>query len=284
MNPSPRDVVQDVSSLISPPEVWVRLNQVVNDPGSSASDVAEVTSSDPSLAAMVLKIANSSFYNFRTRVDTISRAVTLMGMNELYSLVTAATAARVFTNIPNSLVTPETFWRHSVCTAIAARRLAKRCRVLHPERLYITGMLHDIGSLVCYNKFPDKANEALLASGGDEEVLYQAEADLLGFTHADLGAELLKLWKLPDMLIEAVAYHHEPDRSASNSLDASIVHLANAVANRSPISSYMEDPPNPVGVPDPIVWTHINLEPHLLSEIEDGLEDELGNTVSALMS
>lgn len=275
MNGEVRTLVEDASALVSPPEVWIRLNEVINDPGSDAADVADVVACDSALTAKILRVVNSPFYNFPSRIDTISRAVTIIGTDELYSLATAISAARVFSNIPIQLVRPDIFWQHSICTGLAARRLARKCMVLHTERLYVAGMLHDIGSLVLYRKFPHEVSSVLMAAEGDEEVLYRVEQETFGFTHANVGAEMLNLWKLPPALLEAVRFHHEPDRARQFPFETAILHIANVAANSLVDGNFMDvEEPVTVGA-DPLAWDAIKHAPETMNELLDGLADEL---------
>lgn len=278
-----KNFIEDVAALVSPPEVWVRLNEVVNDPHSSVSDVAEITARDTALAARILKIVNSPYYNFPSRVDTISRAVTILGTNDLFALATAVSAAQVFANIPSALVKPEHFWRHSVCTGLASRALARRCGVLHDERLYVAGLLHDVGSLILYRKFPNKVSAVLMASAGDEEVLCRVEQEMFGFDHAEIGGALLELWKLPASLLSAVRYHHEPERATDSRLEAAVVHIGNVAANRIGRSTFMDTEIASDSEADPIVWQITKLDRNVINELRKGLEEELEEAVAAFM-
>lgn len=275
--------IEDVAALVSPPEVWVRLNEVVNDPRSSASDVAEITARDTALAARILKIVNSPYYNFPSRVDTISRAVTILGTNDLFALATAVSAAKVFANIPSALVKPENFWRHSICAGLTARKLAKRCGVLRTERLYVAGLLHDVGSLILYHKFPNKVTAVLLASAGDEEVLARVEMDMFGFDHAEVGGALLELWNLPPSLLAAVRYHHDPENAMDSQLEAALVHIGSVTANRMERAAFMENDATVDSEVDPIVWQIAGLERSVLDEIAKQIEDELEQAVASFM-
>lgn len=275
--------VDDVSALVSPPEIWLRLNEIMNSPRTSASDVAQVVSRDPAMTAKLLKVVNSPYYNFPARVDTISRAITILGTNELFSLATAVAAAKVFTDIPNNLVKPSTFWRHSLCTAIAARRLAETANVLHPERLYVAGLLHDVGSLLLYKKFPDKAAMALMAANGDEEIVYGTETETFGFNHAQVGAELLRLWHLPSALITAVKFHHDPALADSDALDASLIHIANVISNRLSWGAFTEEAPSSGLLPDPLVWRITGLSLDALDTVAEGLNEEVPAAVAVLL-
>lgn len=252
-------LVDDVSCLVSPPDVCVKVFELIESNDAGAQEIGDVICRDPSLTARLLRLVNSSFYNFSRRVDTVSRAVTVVGVRELYSLVIAVSAIKSFTNLPNSLVNIDTFWRHGIYTGLIARALAKRCHVLHPERMFIAGMLHDIGSLVLYNRMPEICSDLLLVCDGDEGILHQAELAEIGFTHADLSGALLNAWMLPETMQNAVGYHHMPSFAMESELEASIVHLAENLANRSQIGAFCEAP-NLSAAADASVWAAIGLE------------------------
>ena len=252
-------LLEDVSYLVSPPDICVKVFELVESNDASAQELGEVIGRDPSLTARLLRLVNSAFYNFNRRIDTVSRAVTVIGVRELYSLVIAVSAVKSFANLPNSLVNIDTFWRHGIYTGLIARALAKQCRVLHPERMFVAGMLHDIGSLVLYNRMPEVCSDLLLVCDGDEGILHQAELAELGFTHADLGGALLNTWMLPETLQEAVGYHHMPSYAMQSELEASIVHLADNLANRSLIGAFCEHPSEAAAV-DASTWAAIGVD------------------------
>ncbi|MFA7387936.1 MAG: HDOD domain-containing protein [Thiohalobacteraceae bacterium] len=253
-------LLQDVSCLVSPPDICVKVFELVESNDASTREIGEVIGRDPSLTARLLRLTNSAFYNFSRRIDTVSRAVTVIGVRELYSLVIAVSAIKSFGNLPNNLVNIDTFWRHGIYTGLIARALAKRCRVLHPERMFVAGLLHDIGSLVLYSRMPETSADLLLVCDGDEGILHQAELAELGFSHADLGGAMLATWLLPETLQEAVAYHHMPSYAVQSELEASIVHLAENLANRSQLGAFCEAP-NLEAAADASAWTAIGLAP-----------------------
>ncbi|HKK14248.1 MAG TPA: HDOD domain-containing protein [Gammaproteobacteria bacterium] len=237
-----RQWVRSVSSLVSPPDICVRLLELTEDLDASAADIGGVITQDPSLTARLLRMVNSSFYSFPSRIDTVSRAVAVVGIRELYRLVLAVSAVQMFSRIPAGLVNMDTFWRHSIYTGLIARALARRVRVLHPERLFVAGLLHDIGSLVLYHKAPEQAREMLVQADGDEERLHGLEREILGFTHADIGGHLLELWQLPAALRTAVTFHHDPGALEEVTLEAALVHLGDVFANHSEIGAFCEEP------------------------------------------
>ncbi|MEE9423104.1 MAG: HDOD domain-containing protein [Gammaproteobacteria bacterium] len=226
-------LLDDVEGLVSPPDVCMRLFELIHSPKSSSRDIGGVVSVDPNLTARLLRMANSSFYNLGGKIDTVSRAVTIIGNSELYSLVLSISAVKSFTNIPNDIVTMETFWKHSVYTGLLARALARRVNMLHPERMFVAGLLHDIGSLVLYHYRAETMRDILLVSNGDEEVMYHAENETLGFNHASLAGGLLEEWNLPEELQQAVSWHHEPGMATTARLEAHLLYLANVMVNES---------------------------------------------------
>ena len=223
-------LVQGNVKLVSLPHVCIRVNLMVDDPDHTASEIGNVIQQDASLTARLLKIANSPLYGFRSRVDTISRAVTVIGQRELRDLVFAVSAVRTFAQIPVDLANMASFWRHSIFTGLVAKLLAQQCGVLHTERLFVAGLLHDLGELLIYHKMPELAQKALRRSVAMDEPLHLAEHTLLGFDHAAVGGALATLWELPPTLHGAIRFHHEPD-AAPDCLEASLIHLANAIAH-----------------------------------------------------
>ena len=233
-------LVTDVKGLVTPPHVFLKVTELMRSSDSSAKDFESVIAVDPSLSARLLRIANSSFYSFASQVDTVARAVAVIGMRDLYSLVTAVSAVKSFSKITNELVSMDTFWRHSIMIGLVARNLAKRCNVLHGERLFVTGLLHDIGSLVLFNRLPGLSRDLMLVTKGDEELLHRAEWDTLGFTHAHVAGQLLAMWQLPSSLTGAIAAHHDPSSIEDARVDATLVQLADIFAGHSDLGGFVE--------------------------------------------
>lgn len=233
--------VSEVTGLVSPPDICSRIFDLMQSPDSSASEFGEVISHDPNLTARLLKLVNSALYNFPNKIDTVSRAISIIGTRELYSLVVAVSAIKSFSNIPCSLANMDTFWRHSIFCGIIASNLGRRCNILHPERMFVAGLLHDIGSLVCFYQAPDVSSELIMIAQGDEDTLHKAERSEFGFSHADLGSKLLNSWNMPETVINAVLNHHSPANSEIKHKEAWIICLADSLANHSQLGALLED-------------------------------------------
>lgn len=238
-----KEFTQDIDNLVSLPSVGVRVNEMVNNPSSSATDIGKVISQDPALTARLLRIANSPTYGLSTQVDTVSRAVAVIGIKRIRDLVLATSTIAAFDKIPNELVTMENFWRHSLYCGLAAHLLAEQRRSKNAETLFIAGLLHDIGQLVIFRKLPQEAKQALLLSieGPDELALHKSERQIMGFDHAQVGAELLRHWHFPELLIECVEFHHAPELAQKYPVETAIVHIANSIATLAEIDSVTEE-------------------------------------------
>jgi putative nucleotidyltransferase with HDIG domain len=261
-----RELVKGIAKLASLPEVCVRVNEMVDDPRSSAADIGRVISRDTALTAQLLRMANSAFYNFPSKVDTISRAVTVVGERELRYLVLALSAVRTFSQIPVEMINMASFWRHSVYCGVVARLVASHCHVLHSERLFVAGLLHDLGKLVMMNRAPEQEKIALTQSDAGEKELHIAEQELFGFDHAEVGSILLRQWNIPAALCETVACHHDISKAEEARLDAAVVHIANVVANRAELP---DDYAGPLPEVDPMAWEITGLSEDKMAEITD---------------
>lgn len=240
-------LVDDLSPLVSPPEVCLKVNELLGDERATIDDFAVVIIRDPALTARLLRLVNSSFYGLQSRVDTVSRAIQLLGMRELQKLVCAVSAIEKFSRLSNRITNMNTFWRHGVYTGLMSQALAKRLRVLHPERLFVAGVMHDLGTLLINHRYPEIAEETIRAARGDERQLRLLELEELGFDHAHLGSLMLSSWRLPDSIIDAIAWHHEPAGAELSPVDAAILATSDGLANFAGTGSFSEFVPTTPG-------------------------------------
>ncbi|VAX10925.1 Predicted signal transduction protein [hydrothermal vent metagenome] len=202
---------------------------MMEDPATSAKELGEVISRDTGLTARLLKIVNSSFYGFPSKIETVSRAVTVIGLRELRGLVLAASAVETFSKIPTEVLNRVHFWRHSVYCGVVAQLVAEECKVLHSERLFVAGLLHDIGKLIIAHRLPDEMKIIKNRVAAEQRFDFEIEQDVLGFDHSDVGGALLREWKMPPTLCDAVQFHHRPANAKESLMDAAMVHLANSI-------------------------------------------------------
>lgn len=225
-----KDLVNHSIKLISLPDAYLRLKSVIDAPNSSMADVAQVISQDPSLTARLLKMVNSPFYGFASKIDTISRAINMLGTRQVHDLALATTVVNSFSGFTNDSFNIYDYWMNSVYCAASARLLAFYCDGIDTERPFVAGLLHDIGHLVMYQQIPEQTRDALDMAEDEKMKLYQAEREVLGFDYAEVGAELMDKLDLPESLKQVTRYQLEPEKAKDKfKLETTIVHIATEI-------------------------------------------------------
>ena len=229
--PSANELVQSCTTVFTLPEIYFRVRDVVDDPDSTMDDLAEVLKLDPAISARLLRIVNSPFYGFPKQIDTVTRAVNLLGTQAINDLVTATTVGRTFSGMPIQLMDVSMFWRKSVLCALLAGKIAKSCGLEDSERFFIVGLMRDIGHLVLYQTVPKRAQSALIEAGYLEASLAEVEQSNIGCDFAEVGAELIRSWGMPVQIEQAIRCQLSPNDAGEFIIHASIVHLAGVVAD-----------------------------------------------------
>jgi HD-like signal output (HDOD) protein len=239
------------------PNIVFELNEVIANPLSSANDIARVVNRSPSLTAILLRIVNSSFYGFPSRIDKVSLAVTLIGTREISGLALGISILSMFREIPKEFVDMYSFLKHSLACGILSRVLAAQKNLPQTEQLFVSGLLHDLGRLIIYIHFPKEARQLFARCNRSGSLLHEAERDFLGCDHSDIGKQLMKQWKLPLTLENNVFYHHRPS-AAQFPETAAIVHLADIMINALGIGTSGERFVPPLDVS---AWESLALSP-----------------------
>ncbi|NIQ03806.1 MAG: HDOD domain-containing protein [Nitrospinaceae bacterium] len=260
----------------SPPILYYQLREKVDDPSSSFQDLADIVSTDPALSARLLKIVNSAFYGFPEKVETLTHALNIVGTDQLTDLALAAIVTSKFEGIPRDLINMETFWMHSIGCGIAARKISEYIGGLEPDKMYLAGMLHDIGSLILFKESSEDARKILQRCRDTGEHLFEVEKELLGFDHAEVGALLLTEWKLPQRLVEIVKNHHQPTQSDEYLEDTCVIARADALVYDLNVGSSGEP-----GVPelDPVVLEMVHITDQEVSSLKDEVAEMVDGTV-----
>jgi len=280
-DPSGSNIVKDVRvgidrteiRLPEVPSIIFELNEMIAAPLVSASDIAKIVKKSPSLASILLRIVNSAFYGFPSKIDDISRAVTLIGTKEISGLALGICTMSIFKDIPQQIIDVGAFMRHSLACGIISRILAARKNVPQTEQLFVSGLLHDIGRLIVYKYFPVQARTLLHTAGTQCQPLYDIEAGLLGCRHTDIAQHLMKRWNLPFSLENNIFYHHNPS-SAQNPDKATIVHLADLIANGLGLGSSGEK--FAAGF-DEEAWGNLGMPPGILKSVIQQAVHQLGS-------
>jgi len=218
-----RAKVEAITTVLTIPAVVGRITAMISTGTVSAAEIAEEIGKDQVLAARVLRLVNSAFYGFRQPITTISHAMVLLGLDVVKTLVMTASVLDIVDAMNQHMAG---LWEHSLGTARAANALAERLALDDPEECALGGLLHDMGKVVIAQTFPAEHARIrrMVAERGCLQI--DAEVEVLGVTHADVGMWLLKKWSLPPKIVYPIAYHSNfhPRRDFADR--TAIVHLA----------------------------------------------------------
>lgn len=206
------NILQQIVALTedfpAPSAVLARILSLTSDPEASVEEVAKVLSSEPALAAKILKLSNSAYYGRSRNIATVRDAVVMLGMHTVRSMAVATSTHGLYHHGAESAHLREKMWEHSLSAAIYTKRLAARGTGVNPEEAFLAGLLHDVGKLVLLDRFPEKFAAVVSGSEVTGASALEAEVKQFGFSHANVGAMLLNKWLFPPHLVETAGMHH----------------------------------------------------------------------------
>ena len=270
--PALSEVLAGVKNLPTLPQVAVRLLELLNDPTSCIDDINKVMSKDTSLAATILRTVNSSYYGVRQRVSSLAHGLSLLGYRVVKNVVLTAAASGLFrVRKCTACFDENVFALHSVATAAICRYLAHFSGVADPELAYSVGLLHDIGKLTMDQCFSKEYFAAVTWAKENRKPAHVAEMTQCGYDHAQVGEALVRLWKLPEDIAEAIGLHHNTEAMVSQHLIA-IMHLADYACCVKEYTSY--DMFVPVEL-NHEVWKRLGLDADVLPHLFASLTKEI---------
>jgi putative nucleotidyltransferase with HDIG domain len=235
-------IVGSVKDLPALSATYLALREKLAEPEASVKDVVGLVEQDVGISAKILQLVNSAFFGLPREISTLRTAVSFLGMNIVQNLVLSTEVFRVF-NMSGTFsgFSFEELHVHSQLTAKIAARLESPGAI--PGVAVVAGLLHDVGKLVLATRAASYFSRALTGAREENRPQYEVEEQLMGVSHAEVGAYLLGLWGLPSHVVEAVAYHHQPQRVPHDTFDAvDAVHVANYLAHAHPVGPPMGDP------------------------------------------
>lgn len=269
---SAQELVSQITALAPLPTVYIRVREVLGDPDGSLVDVSNVVASDPALSARLLKLVNSAAFGFSGKIDTVHRAVSLLGLHQLHDMVLAMSLSGSLNKIQPEHFDINRFWRNSMLRGLAARHLA--VQIDHPtcERLLVVGLLGDIGQLIMQQVVPKLYQEALRQAGNQTSCTAQIERTVIGCDRAELGATLAAQWQLPACFAEIIGAQNNPRLGGDFVREAALLQIANHVvacieAETDPESAAMAVPT--------LAWTATGLSPEAFGPTCQQAGDEL---------
>jgi putative nucleotidyltransferase with HDIG domain len=260
-----RGIIMNTKSLPTLPGIIIRLNALAGNDRTSIPEMARLVSSDQVLSARILKLANSPSYGFY-RVSSISNAMILLGVNVVKSL---AISSSIFEIMEKNSVG---LWEHSLGAGLAANIIARRLGLQNCEEISTAALLHDIGKVIIRINFGDDYRKLLALIEEKDVSMLEAERDLLGTDHAQVGAWLAKNWFLPDRLVEPIACHHDVNASLEFPQKTSVVHFADVLVKASGFGFSGDEL---VPLIQPAAWDKLGMSVGLLEEIVEEFEGKL---------
>lgn len=224
-----QEVAAAVAELPTLPPSIAEVISACDDQDMTVGQLSQVVQRAPGLTGDILKLANSSFYGHARRLTTVTEAIVTLGFSAIKSLAISSHTARLLSRGPPGYgLQRGDLWRHSISVAFTARRLAVEARLAPVEEAFVAGLLHDIGKTILSGYMEDAFDEVTRIAQERRIAFHEVETELLGFDHAELGAQIVAAWRFPTELEEAIRFHHEPGGATRKPALPHCVHLADA--------------------------------------------------------
>ncbi|MDR3212632.1 MAG: HDOD domain-containing protein [Azoarcus sp.] len=258
------ELASNIESLAALPTVYYRVREQLESPDGSIAKVARLVETDPALTTGVLKLVNSAFYGFCRKIESVERAIPILGLYQTHELVLAISVSSAFAGIRPQNMDMKQFWQGSMMTALAARELAHATCNPASERLFVIGLLADIGHLVMYLTVPDLAISAQNAADAGCEPLHEAERRIVGCDFAEAGAALMDNWNLPPSFAEIIGAQISPQLAGDHAPEAEALHVAHTISNAD---RHNEPSDTALARIAPHIWINLGLAPDSFTRV-----------------
>lgn len=219
----PVEIAKVASQSFALPDICVRIRSMLDDGQSDLEDISRFIALDPSLSSKLLKLANSPLFRFESQIDSLSKAINIIGGEALYNLVMAETASSAFEHFSSDVIDLKRFWLQSIYAALVAKHLAKMIKIRGSERFFLLGLLHNLGELLVAIQAPDLA---IKCCKYDEKTSpWKLQRQVLDFDYANCSAKLMEFWHLPSQLYIPVMDLHNENKALENK-DVAIIYTA----------------------------------------------------------
>ena len=273
------NILAKVRTVPSIPSVVVKLRQYLSDPDVSFDELAKVIEYDPGLTANLLQLANSAYFGWSGRIKTVKEAITRLGTNRIFQMVLCMSVAPLVRKpVKGYDMESNGLWKHSIAVAVCAEQLAQILKIPNSEEAFTAGLLHDMGKILL-GTFVEVDDEPIKDLVREQGVSFnEAERQVLGIDHAEAAAELLQYWKLPENVVAAARWHHEPEEADGNHRNiVDLVHVADILCIRMGWG---------IGSDGPLYCLNEAAEERLGvdSAVEDEVTDKVGAAIDDLKS
>lgn len=228
-----KDIINRINQrggIPSLPTVIENVNRAISEDSCSASQLGSIIERDQALASKVLRLANSSYYGLSGKVDTISRAITILGFNTVKNIALSISVLKIFNGSLKHTVDFIGLWSHSLACAVASKVLMSVKHKQQAEKVFLAGIMHDIGKLLINFVFSAEQETIMSRVAGSHNAsLLEAELEVMGCTHADMGAIMTEIWKFPHDITEPIKHHHHPQNATKSKEIVSAIHAGNEI-------------------------------------------------------
>ncbi len=268
-------MAQRVRDLPALPTVVTEILRITRDPDSSVLSLADVLARDQALTAKVLRLANSALFGFPRRIGTLSDAVVLLGFSTIRSLVLAGSAFSVMDRALDGFgLNRGALWQHGMAVAVAARHLAQRAAPKETEEAFIAGLIHDLGKIVLDAYVSEQYQEILRLVQQESRPFSDAEREILGFEHSEVGALVGESWGLPETLVGAIRHHLWPSGDPDEARLPCLVHLGYIAALSAGVGIGIDGLAYRM---DPHALERLELDPSAVEEAISAIPDALAD-------
>lgn len=225
-----RKLFSELRTVPSLPSLYFRINEALASTETTTEEIANIVQQDPGMTAKILQLVNSAFFGISRKITNPVEAVQFLGVGRLRSLVLSLHVFSCFDETKLHGFSIEKVWSHSISTGLVAQKIARQEKVdrAMSDEIFVASMLHDIGKVMLASSLPERYRDAVNLAEEKQISMIAAEREIFGASHCEVGAYLLGLWGLPGSIVEAIALHHEPERSGLPIFSPlSVVHAAN---------------------------------------------------------
>lgn len=273
------ELLQESDKIPTLPVMYIQIKELIDNPRSSITDIGNIIKKDSGLTVRLLRLANSTYYGLPSAIDSITRALVTIGTRELCDYILGTVILSLFKGIPEDLINMKSFWKHSIGCGLAAKIVATFRGYTNPERLFVAGLLHDVGRLFIFKNLVKKSRSLVMRCTSSSELMLDAEKAVLGFDHTDAARVLLKQWNLPANIQEIVTYHHHPMSAKMYPVDTSIIHVADIIVHSMQLGYNGE---RFVPSLNAQAWDILGLQPSMLSPIVDQMDRQFEEVLHSL--
>lgn len=249
-DPNLQEKIRTIEQIPTLPVVSQRLMEVRDDDPDSHRKYVTLIEADQALSLKLLKLANSSFYGALSRVGSVDHALVRLGTKEVRNIVLAFSVQGFFSTAGDGSFDRNRFWKHAIVCSQVARFLGNHYRVRNDDSLFLAGLIHDMGKVVIDEYFHEDFLRVLDVLEREHTTFSRAEKAVLGSTHYQIAAKLLKQWRFPDQVVFQTLYHHAPWYDKNHETNAILVYLANLLTKLAGYTCHPDEE-----VPDPEAFT-----------------------------